>query len=177
MSDTILDCCSLINLHCGWGGIQELARVHKPRVSDKANQRFCIGEIALAEAKYAREFHTDGTMVAIDVSKVELLSQYPLVVLQVAGAAEQFNFVELAKQIDDGEAEALTLAAERELILVTDDRLAVNVAARSNSSFKVIGTADILIEWGNSDPNLKARLPNVVRRISELARFCPHRSD
>lgn len=125
MSDTILDCCSLINLYCGWGGIQELGSI---------NKRVCIGEIALAEAKYAREFQPDGSMIALALSSVESLSQHPFRVLRIADAAEQYKFFEFAKQIDDGEAEALALAlaAERKLILVTDDRLAINVAARAN---------------------------------------------
>jgi predicted nucleic acid-binding protein len=167
MSNYILDCCSLINLYCGWGGIQELSRL---------NKRFCIGEIALAEAKYAREYQAD-RMIPVDVSAVDLLAQYPFQVLRITDAAEQTNFVEFAKQIDDGEAEALAFAAARKLILVTDDRLAINVAARSNLNVKVIGTSDILIEWANSDQDRKARLPSIVKRISELARFCPHRSD
>lgn len=168
MSDYILDCCSLINLYCGWGGIQKLSNF---------NRRFSIGEIALAEAKYAREYQADGTMIPVDVSAVELLAQYPLLVLQITDLTEQTNFVDFAKQIDDGEAEALAFAAARKLILVTDDRLAINVAVRSDLNVKVIGTSDILIEWAGSDQDRIARLPGVVRRISALARFCPHRND
>ena len=59
--------------------------------------------------------------------------------------AEIDLFVQLAREVDDGEAQALAIASTRQLNLATDDRRAARVAARLN--IQTIDTPELTLNW------------------------------
>lgn len=63
-------------------------------------------------------------------------------------AAEILLFSHLAARIDDGEAEALAIAAIRGVQLLTDDNAAIREAP--HNSVAVVTTLDLLYNWANS---------------------------
>ena len=56
MDDHIIDCCSLLNLYTGWGGLAELRELRRT---------WYVCEAVLNEAEYTREYGADGVPVLI----------------------------------------------------------------------------------------------------------------
>lgn len=83
------------------------------------------------------------------------------------------RFVELARELDDGEAEALAVALERGAGLASDDRKAATVAARLGVS--VLTTPDLVIAWSETGVD-GAVVADAIRRIEQRASFAPRTS-
>lgn len=164
MGHYVLDCCALINLHCGWGGLGELRAF---------GTSWSIGETALAETDYVREFDAEGQLRKIVLGPAALVAESGLLLLKLQNDAEQASLVEFAQVVDDGEAEALALSLHRQRWLVTDDRLAIRLAARANVAVQTIETPEVLKTWAGTDEQRLLRLPEVIRRITILAKFQP----
>lgn len=167
MSHYLSDCCSLINLHCGFGGIQALHEV---------GTAWHIGDIALGEAQYARELDSAGKSVKVDLAPHILSAQYPLGVLTLDTSEERALYIELAKVMGDGEAQAFALAHFRNLPLLIDDFAAIKGFARTRLDVTTVSTPEVLVAWAGSDDQRLKRLPEIVERIDLLARFCPHKT-
>ena len=166
MDDHVIDCCSLINLYAGWGGLKELRDFR---------QTWHICAAVLNEAEFTREFGLDGTpqMVQLDMNALTQLGLW----LPARPETEQEieDYVNFATEVDDGEAQALTIAKHRGFVLLTDDRKAIKVAQRPDVAVRTTSTPNILQSWGQLDPGNEARLHEVVGRITVLARFSPHK--
>lgn len=161
MSQYILDACALINLHCGWGGLSELRTF---------GTSWSIGDTALREALFVRDFDFNGDICRVTLDPQAVVDSGNLQVLTPNNAPELASLVEFALELDDGEAQAMSLALHRERILVTDDRPAVRVAS-GPAGVQTMGTPGILIAWVDSNPQQRHRLPAVVRRMSVLGPF------
>lgn len=164
MGHYLLDCCSLINLHCGWGGLNELRGF---------GESWSVGETVLSEAGYAREFDAEGQLKKVYFVPTALIAEGGLLLLSPEDEAEQASLVEFAQLVDDGEAEALALALHRRLCLVTDDRPAIRAANRADVAVQTVETPELLKVWAGTDEERLRRLPDVVRRITILAKFQP----
>jgi predicted nucleic acid-binding protein len=85
---------------------------------------------------------------------------------------EQIQAVRFAADVDDGEAEALAVAKERALPLLSDDLGAARVASRYAIPLKT--TLDLIYVWANGAP-----APDVSRALRSLrarANYAPPRS-
>lgn len=87
-------------------------------------------------------------------------------------AAEKLLFSQLSLQIDDGEAEALAVAAERGLMLLTDDNAAIRVAAQNG--VPVLTTLNLLYNWAGSVPIEDAR--KAARSLRDRGNYSPPRT-
>jgi predicted nucleic acid-binding protein len=166
MTQYCLDCCSLINLFCGWGGIQELHRL---------GQSWAISDVAFKEFTHVRALSADGTLIQTPINHATVLGQYPLTVLPVTTAAEQATLMALNAELDDGEAASLTLAKHHGMTFVTDERPAVRVAQAL--SVPTVSTSQLLMAWEALDPQHAALMRGLIDRIALFARFEPPRSD
>lgn len=166
MTCRVLDCCTLINLYCGWGGIQNL---------HDFGDRWCIGAQALGEAKYVREFGADGSVENRTIDASHLRSQFPLETLAVESDEEAALLVRTAQLLDDGEAEGLTLAALRNKAFCSDDAIVHRAVRELGLTVEIVSTAELLQRWTSDDKARQEQLPGIVQRISVLARFVPHR--
>lgn len=166
MDDHVIDCCSLINLYAGWGGLKELGDFRRT---------WHVCAAVLDEAEFTREFGPDGTpqMVPLDVNA--LIQIGTCMSARPETAQEIEDYVNFATEVDDGEAQALAIAKHRGFVLLTDDRKAVKVAQRPDVAVRTTSTPNILQSWGELDLGNEARLREVVRRIAVLARFSPHK--
>lgn len=167
MTRYVLDCCSVLNLHCGWGGIQNFSHF---------GNAWCIGEHALAEIKYVRELNASGSIVTCPLTSADLASQFPLTVLRIESDAEADLMVRLAAMLDDGEAEGLALAASRSMTFCSDDAPVLSATASLGISVQIVSTPELLQSWAFNDTTRTAQLPEIVTRITELSRFVPHKS-
>ena len=161
MSHFILDACALVNLHCGWGGLKELQNF---------GTSWSIGDTALKVALFVRNFDPNGDPIKVTLNPEAVIADGNLYVLSLDGEKENASFVEFALELDDGEAQAMSLALHRGLILLTDDRPAVRVAS-GLATVQTMGTPEVLIAWVNANPAQRHRLPEIIRRVTVLGPF------
>lgn len=162
MMDYCLDACSLINLFCGWGGIQELHTF---------GNSWSTSRTALSEFSEVREWCQDGSVIRRPIDGAAICGGSPLLVHSVIGDDELATLSRLSMVIDDGEAECLAIAKHRGLILVSDDGLAVTQAAKEG--VPAVSSVQLLIDWSNLDATREPRLREIARRIELLARYTP----
>lgn len=162
MDDYLLDACGLVNLYCGWGSLMELRNF---------GATWSIGGAALQEVQFVREFDADGNIYKKRIDSAVIVAEGNIQVLSLGSAEESASLIEFASELDDGEAQALSLAKHRGRILVTDDRPAKRLAADPKIAVKTVGTPEILMAWGNSSVERRRQLPAVVRRVSFLGPF------
>jgi predicted nucleic acid-binding protein len=164
MGDHIIDCCSLLNLYTGWAGLNELIELKKD---------WLICDAVVNETEYTREFTKEGAFVKSILDLKPPLQAGLLRVVRSETDAELQDYVNFALEIDDGEAQALAIAKNRGYVLLTDDRRAIKLAGRIDIAVQTTSTITILQQWAKLRPENEARLYEVIRRISVLARFSP----
>lgn len=167
MTGYILDCCTLLNLHCGWGGLQNLKLIEG---------KFHVGATVAEEAVFVRDYDEEGKIVRRELNFSQLDKQYRLGKLKLSSQQEQALMVRLASSMDDGEAEGLAMAVCRGMSFCTDDGAVYKLVATEGMRVRLVSTPEILEAWAGTDAIRLASLPKVVRRAFELARFRPHRS-
>ncbi|WP_334180122.1 hypothetical protein [Pseudoxanthomonas sp.] len=165
MTHYCLDACSLINLHCGWGGVQELHVL---------GGTWSTSDAAARECRRIREFHDDGSIITRDIESAEFFRGSPLVV-HAATDEEMDTAMRLAASVDDGEAECLALAKHRELVFVSDDLPAIRLAEAEG--IETITFVSILRSWVELDSTRMLQMPDIAGRISALARHVPSPSN
>lgn len=162
MAGKLIDCCSLLNLYTGWSGLAELGDLPGP---------WYVARSVCGEAEYVREYGAKGSIITKALNLDESFTSRILTSLSAETEQELADYIDLATELDDGEAESMAIAKNRDLVLVTDDRKATRIAQRSATA--TISTVAVLTEWGELDAANQRRLPEVVKRIRELARFQP----
>jgi len=167
MTGYILDCCTLLNLYCGWGGLQNLNLV---------GGNFHVGATAASEALYVRDYDSAGALIRRELTFADLHRQCRLPTLKLTSQQELALMVRLASSMDDGEAEGLAMAVCRGLSFCTDDGAVYKLVAAESIKVRLVSTPEILQIWAGGNPERQASLSTVVRRASELAKFRPHRS-
>lgn len=164
MTGHVLDACTLLNLHCGWGSVAELRHIRST---------FHLPPVIASELQYVRDYDSNGDFVKKALSLGELLHQHPFV--QPVPSAEEVELaVLLSRRLDDGEAQGIAIAATRGLNFCSDDA-AVHKAVRSEGiEVPLVSTAGLLVAWAGTDVQRLAGLPAIVQRIADLGRFKPH---
>lgn len=84
---------------------------------------------------------------------------------------EAAKAVRLAQDVDDGEAEALAIAVERSIPILSDDNAAIRLAPSLNVT--VVTTLDLLYDWGLTRPADNVR--NALKAMRLLANYGPPR--
>jgi hypothetical protein len=158
----MLDACALVNLYCGWGGLRELRDF---------GTSWSIGDTALKEAMFVRNYDAGGGICKITLDPAAVAAEGSLQIMSTDSPVEYASLIEFAADLDDGEAQALSLALHRKRVLVTDDRPAVRVASASHVAVQTMGTPEILMAWGNKNIECRRRLPEIIRRVSVLGPF------
>lgn len=165
MTHYCLDACSIINLFCGWEGIEEL---HTFGTS------WSTTTTALREFKEVRIQQADGTIIRSPIEHSVVLQQYPLAILSDLSDSELETATDLSIEIDDGEAECLAVALHRDLVFVSDDSLAIAVA--ESRGVQAASSLDLISQWADLDPSRSALLLSILERIELLARYVPPRN-
>lgn len=85
---------------------------------------------------------------------------------------EQELYVELAAEVDDGEAMPLAIACVRKWGVATDDAAARGVAGRLG--IMTLSTPELLRLWAGHTRAQPETVADAIRRIETLARFVPN---
>lgn len=158
----IIDTCCFINFYASGQAAALLKAV---------GGSVAIPDAVKREALYLAAPHPDEKPTPIIIDRV--IAELKLQVVAPANEKELTLYVELATDLDDGEAMGLALAKERGLILMTDERKARRKAA--TLGVQVLTTCDVVAAWEPSTS--EAELVAAVQRISRLARFIPGQKD
>jgi predicted nucleic acid-binding protein len=160
----ILDCCSLINLYAGWGGLSEIKAL---------DYSWFVSEAVLAEAQHVGEYSADGGIVRVPVNLREVLDSGLVAAVKPESDQEIQDYLTFAMELDDGEAQSLALAKHRGFLLLTDDKKALRMARLPEVNVPVLTTPQVLRQWAEIDRNNASRAHMVVKRVQILARFLP----
>jgi hypothetical protein len=160
----IIDCCSLLNLYAGWGNLRALG---------DTGDTWYVGEAVVGEAQFISDVAADGSRVQVPLDLQSYVDQAILQSIRPETEAEIADYVEFALELDDGEAQALALARNRGMVLLTDERKALRIAQRPDVAVPTITTAQLLMEWAKLAPGNLVRLPAVLQAIEVRAHFSP----
>jgi predicted nucleic acid-binding protein len=160
----LLDACIVINLTA-------TNRLHP--VAQAFGYTFTVVQQAAAEVGYLRDTsEKDVVLTPIDLTRYESES---LEVISLS-PAEYPRYVELAREVDDGEAATIAVAVERGMPLATDDRKARRLCAGLQLT-EPMRTLGILHAYADATHLPHAELRDLLVKIRDRASFQPPRSD
>lgn len=163
----VLDACVLLNL---------IASDRASGILLAQDRRILVGERAAKESFYLRS--ADDPLERLPVDLSTLFDATILEAVSIEGEDETGLFIDLAAELDDGEAELLAVALIRGYTVATDDRKARRVlSSHSTGEVDLLSTPEIVHGWVErcSVDNDEARttLENIRRRAS----YCPPSTD
>jgi hypothetical protein len=123
-----------------------------------------VSDAVLRESLYLRALDPALPPERVDLRR--LTDSGLLKVCSTETSAEESLYVELAAELDDGEALSLALSLSRGFGLATDDRKATRIA-RERGIVEIFGTPEIL----HACPDIN--IPEAIRLIEYRARFSP----
>lgn len=165
-ANRIIDCCSLINLYAGWGGLSEVKAL---------GHIWYVAEAVLSEAQFVGQFQPDGAIERVPIDFAALQKSHLVASVKPESDAEKSDYVDFSTELDDGEAQSLAIAKHRSFTLLTDDRKAIRIAQSPEVNVSVLTTPQILRQWSALNPANATRVPEILSRIQTLARFSPRR--
>jgi predicted nucleic acid-binding protein len=160
-SIVIQDACVLINL---------LASERFEDIAQGCDLRFAIASVVAQESMY---LHRVGSGEREIINLKPLIAKGLLETLTADSENEKLRYIELALNLDDGEAESVAIAEARNFALATDDRKARNLIQREGLKIVLWSTCSLLRQWqvkcSVPDEGLKPVLTNIFNR----ARYRP----
>ncbi|HEX8696598.1 MAG TPA: hypothetical protein VF746_29530 [Longimicrobium sp.] len=166
----LLDACTLLNL-CASGCCERILR--------ESEMRFGVIDYVLrTEALHVQKGGGGpDARERIPVDLKPLVDAGMLDVVEVSGEAEAATFLNLAMQLDDGEARTLAVALHRRWAVATDDRKTRRLIANSPASIRVFGTLKIVKQWADAQAVSQEELRSILLNIRERGNFLPGRQD
>jgi predicted nucleic acid-binding protein len=157
----IQDACVLLNL---------LASGRFDDIAGGCDLRFAVVSEVAGETLYLRHA-ASGEHERIDLQV--FVARGLLEVFKVNGRAEQLRFIELAVNLDDGEAASIAVAEARDFALATDDKKARAVIQRKGVRIKLWSTFELLRHWQAIAGISDGALGSVLENIADRAKFRP----
>ena len=164
----LLDASCLLNLYAT-GRLLEIAQA-------LAWQLAVVDYVMEQEALYVRiigQFDEQGETVPVDLS--QLVDGGLLVVVRLETASEEAHFVELAANLDDGEAMTGAIGRNRGYAVAIDDRKARRVLGEWAPELRLISTLGLIHQWSATVP-----AQEVTRALEAMrygARYVPGNRD
>jgi hypothetical protein len=165
VDDLLLDACVALNLLASGIDLSDLAAA--------ANVRLLMTSVVVSEMLWLdpldpadpRERFDSDALTARGVVLVEL------------DEVESARFVDLARDIDDGEASTIAVAVHRALRVATDDRKALRLATSQSPPIEVVRTTELVRRWAEVSGADAERVTQVVRSIQTRSSYFPPRDD
>jgi predicted nucleic acid-binding protein len=120
------------------------------------------------EALYLESEEAGGTREQIDLTPLESAGVLVKVLLD---DLEVNLMLELARIVDDGEAEVLAISLNRGIKMATDDRKARRLASERHAS--LISTLEILQRWESKVSVAPERMQTVLSLVARRSRYRP----
>lgn len=90
---------------------------------------------------------------------------------------EEELFVNLAADLDDGEAMTMAIAHNRGIKAAIDDRKARRIAMERLASLVLLRTTDIIHKWNQTALPDRQQLRSALPQIRDVARYQPSKDD
>lgn len=154
-SHTLLDACAVLSLY---------ATGHLAEILGTMNGPVSIADLVVKEALFIRQI-LDGEVEHERVNLVPFIELGLLDVVDANTEQELLTFIDLAVDLDDGEAMSAALALQRNCVLVTDDRKAERLL---DGRVHMRSTLDVIRNWAEvqqiPEADLRAALTGVDQR-------------
>ena len=164
-----LDASTLINLYAS-GRFREIALA-------LPHDLYVAKYVAEQEALYVRVRGSGGGISNQQIELDLLVDDHILSLAEVGGDAEAQLFVDLAAELDDGEAQTAAIAINRGFMVATDDRKARRLLAERWPSMRVLTTTEVLKIWSESTTVSEQKLRDAFTAIQTGASFIPPPND
>jgi predicted nucleic acid-binding protein len=166
----ILDASCLLNLYAS-GRLQEVAQTLPQPLA-------VVDYVVQQEALYIRRRSSDQDQEEREPVNVEPLVSAGLIrVMKVDSEAEATTFIDLAREMDDGEALTCALAMHRHRDVATDDRKARRILSARAPQVLVSSTLAVMKQWAELAGIAKAELRAVLLNIRSGANYYPGERD
>jgi len=167
MDEQIIDTCCLLNLYTT--GIPESVLDHFGGVH--------VSEHVQSEALWIREFDKESPpqLIPKQIDLTHCINDGVISICRLESDQEFELFVQMAQELDDGEASVLAIAKSRSWIAATDDKKARRIAAEHE--IKTITTSEMIHAWTTSQQMSNAEVGSLLLNIQQFGRFVPRRSD
>ena len=164
----LMDASCLLNLYAT-GRIAEIAAVLPWQLA-------VVDYVLEHETLYIRAtggYEEPGTTISVDLSS--LIEAGLLLVVRLEGPGEQARFVELAADLDDGEAMTGAMAINRGFAIAIDDRKARRVLGEKDSELRLLSTLGLLHLWSAAAPDQE--VGRALEAMRYGARYVPGNRD
>lgn len=161
----IFDACALINLY---------ASSFMGEIISSRQARCCVVEQASQESLFIRRPSDVGA--SFDKEPVELAPYFNSGALQsvkLKTEAEKNSFVNLALQIDDGEAATIAIAISRQMKVITDDKKAVRILKQEAPSIACLSTLEVIKAWSDTLAIQPEQIKTALSNILKYANYRP----
>jgi predicted nucleic acid-binding protein len=167
MDERIIDTCTLLNLFASG----------QPKAIFRHFGGVHVSEHVQGEALWIRAYDHEAPpqLIPQQIDLTECIDDGLLAICRLEHEREFGLFVQLAQQLDDGEASALAIAKVRGWIVATDDRKARRIAAEQ--SISTISTGEMIHAWSISQGFGDQQTGELLLNIQQFGRFVPRRSD
>ncbi|MGH2531664.1 MAG: PIN domain-containing protein [Thermomicrobiales bacterium] len=163
---TFLDACAVVNLYATRWMESILTSVGNP---------VAIADVVEQEAQFVYRGGTgDDAREREPVELQPLVASGLLSVISTTDEEELLTFIDLTREIDEGEAMTVALAIHRGCIVVTDDRKASRVLERRGVPRR--STLDVVKAWSERDAVQPDTLRGVLTDLRQRGRYEPARS-
>lgn len=173
----LLDACCAINL-LGSGRAEEILEATP---NDVAVARLVLERevLHLESDEEPRPMEVEGAPVrgpVVEISLQPLVDRGMVRVLDPASEPEQATYVDLALELDDGEAMTGAIAIHRGALLATDDKKAIRVLGRHLPESSIVRTSEVLKDWADQGVPV-GQVREALRNVERRASFRPPRND
>lgn len=162
MTIVVLDASCFINLYAT-GNVRRLLR--------DLGWSWYLPRAVRVEAFYTRARDEHGDIVRAPIDTRTLLQDGLIRDVDAGDTEEVSRYVQLAADLDDGEAMALAIANHRGWKLATDDRKARRLAR--DLAVEVVTTPEVMREWTNTAKLTPIEVVQILRNVEFGARFVP----
>ena len=139
----LLDASCLLNLYAT-GRLLEVAQALPWQLA-------VVDYVMEQEALYVRTVELyEGEVETVPVDLSPLIEGGLIVVVRLETAGEEAHFVELAANLDDGEAMTGSIARNRSHAVAIDDRKARRVLGEWAPGVRLVSTLELMQQWGAS---------------------------
>lgn len=163
----IIDACVLLNL-IATDVIKEILTL--------ITQNAIICVLVKNESLYLRKEDDINEFEPIDID--DLIDQGIIQLCDFKTTEEQEFFINLAANLDDGEAMSLAIALSRNWHLATDDKKARRLFKENNpKDDSLISTTDLIKTWAESENIDDDIIKSILIKVERKASFRPPKSD
>lgn len=164
----ILDACSLLNLY---------ASDYFSQILTDILSKFYIVEQVKNESIYIRGMESSNNKKSTQaISLDNFIKNNLLKIAKLETPIEQMYFIDLATDLDDGEAATIARAIVHQMQIITDDHKAIRIIKQINPALKWLTSIELIKLWGEMKQIDSNCMKLLLQNIQIRANYFPHQS-